>query len=161
LAQASFKSLWLTWGLKSGRQPPKRCSVRLSRLALDSSQNVSLRTFIFAGLLLGIWSAEDQVLAQLADEVTRIYTLRTNSTLKDDCPICARTPIVVPMTGTFRLRFLNQDPLFTRYQVQDISFHAGARTGPEYWVTGSGTYQVGGEVAVSQKLFLDTAVSQD
>ena len=68
-------------------------------------------------------------------------------------------PIVVPMTGTFRLQFLDQNPLVARYQLQDISFHAGTKGGAEYWVTGTGTYQVGGEVAVAQDIFLDLQIA--
>jgi hypothetical protein len=119
---------------------------------------MSLRNLILAGLLAGVWPGTENVLAQLPEEATRIYTLTSGSELTDDCPICDRIPIVVPMTGTFRLRFLDQNPVLTRYQVQNISFHAGAKGGAEYWVSGSGTYQAGGEVAVFQDLFLDVQV---
>ena len=59
------------------------------------------------------------------------------------------------MTGTFELHPLDQNVLFTRFDLLNISFHAGTNPGPEYKVTGSGIYQVGGEVALVQKLFLD------
>lgn len=119
-------------------------------------RSMSLKTLILTGwLLVGVVASSR---AQLPGEATRIYTLQTNSQLTDDCPICDRIPIVVPMTGTFRLRFLDETPLFTRYELQDISFHAGSKGGPEYSVTGSGTYQVGGEVAVVQDLFLDVEI---
>jgi hypothetical protein len=109
---------------------------------------MKLRHLILAGLVLGVWTGTEKTLAQLPDEATRIYTLISGSQLTDDCPICDRMPIVVHMTGTFRLHFLGQGPLFTRYEIQDISFHAGGNGGAEYWVSGLGTYQVGGEVAV-------------
>ena len=53
---------------------------------------------------------------------------------------------------------LDQNPLYTRYELTDIAFHAAAQTGMEYKVTGSGIYQVGGEVAFLQDLFLDVAI---
>ena len=40
-----------------------------------------------------------------ADQVWR-YQLLEGSTFTDDCPICDRIPIVVPMRGTFQLRLL-------------------------------------------------------
>jgi len=114
---------------------------------------------ILAGLLLvGVRAAPENVLAQLPDAATQIYTLITGSELTDDCPICDRIPIVVPMTGTFRLKLLDETPFSTRYEIQDLSFHAGTNGGAEYWVSGSGTYEVGGEVAVAQDLFLDVAI---
>jgi hypothetical protein len=118
---------------------------------------MSLKNLILGGLL-GVWALSEQVSAQLPDGMTRIYTLTNGSELTDDCPICDRIPIVVPMTGTFRLRFLGQGPLFTRYEIQDISFHAGTNGGAEYWVNGLGTYQFGGEVAASQDLFLEVQI---
>ena len=68
-----------------------------------------------------------------------LYQLTEGSQITDDCPICDRLPIVVPMTGTFRLHFLEETPISTRYEIQDISFHAGTKGGAEYWVNGSGT----------------------
>lgn len=119
---------------------------------------MKLRNLIMAGLLWpGVWPVGN-VLAQLPDQATRIYTLISGSQLTDDCPICDRVPTVVPMTGTFRLRFLGQNSVLTYYQLQDISFHALIKGGPEYWVSGSGTYQFGGEVAAAQDLFLDVQI---
>ena len=118
---------------------------------------MSLKNLILAGLL-GVWLVAEQVVAQLPDASTRIYTLISGSELTDDCPICDRIPIVVPMTGTFRLRFLDQNPLLARYLIQDLSLHAGTNGGAEYWVSGNGTYEVGGEVAVAQDVFLDVEI---
>ncbi len=87
------------------------------------------------------------------------YTLLTGSQLVDDCPICGRPTILAPMTGTFDLHLLAQNPLFARFELRNISFHAGTNTGLEYKVTGSGIYQVGGEVAFMQNLFLDVWIN--
>src|SRR5436190_248434 len=109
-------------------------------------------------LMLGIGLATENAFGQLPDESTRIYALLAGSELSDDCPICGRPTIIVPMTGTFRLRFLDRNPLFERYRIEAISFHAASTNGPQYWVSGSGTYQIGGEVAVMQDIFLDVAI---
>jgi hypothetical protein len=114
---------------------------------------MNLRNLVVALLLFGAMSGQAQL-----DPTARIYTLISGSELTDDCPICDRVPIVVPMTGTFRLKFLDQTSIATHFAVQAIAFHAGTNGGAEYWVRGGGTYQVGGEVAVTQDLFLDVQV---
>jgi hypothetical protein len=128
-----------------------------ARFDHDSEPIMKLRALTLTGLFLGIFLAA-RGFAQLPDQATRIYTLISGSQLTDECPICDRMPIFVPMTGTFRLRFLGQGPLFTRYEIQEVSFHAGTNGGPEYWVSGLGTYQIGGEVGVFQDLFLDVQI---
>jgi len=89
----------------------------------------------------------------------QLYTLLSGSQLTDDCPICDRIPIVVPLAGTFGLRMLDQNPLVTRYELLNILFSTSVTSGPQYQVVGTGVYQVGGEVAVSQQLFLNTIIS--
>jgi len=87
----------------------------------------------------------------------QLYTLMSGSQLGDDCPICGRPTIFVPLTGTFTLQIADQTPLATRYQLQNISFRAAS--GPPYQVSGSGIYEVGGEVAVTQQMFLNTEIT--
>ncbi len=118
---------------------------------------MNLGTMVVAGpLLLAVPLATGW--AQLPSESTRIYTLLSGSELTDDCPICDRVTIVVPLTGTFRLQFLEQTPLFTRYEIQDIAFRADTKPSL-YQVTGTGTYEVGDEVAVVQDMFLDVDIT--
>jgi hypothetical protein len=100
------------------------------------------------------------VLCSIAQTTTaQLYTLLSGSQLTDDCPICDRIPIVVPLTGTFGLRRLDQNPISTSYELTNVSFTAGTTSSPQYQVWGTGIYQVGGEVAVSQQLFLNVAIS--
>lgn len=106
-------------------------------------------------LLTGVMAATAAV-AQSTN--AQLYALVTGSQLVDDCPICERPTILAPLTGTFALSLLDQNPLYTRYQLTDISFRAVAQTGMGYKVVGSGVYQIGGEVAISQDLFLDVAI---
>lgn len=82
------------------------------------------------------------------------YLLLDESYLIDDCLICGRPTIQVPMRGTFELQLLENGPLFTRYAVKNISFQAGGR----YKVTGSGTYEFGGEFALMQRMSLQVQI---
>ena len=85
------------------------------------------------------------------------YTLVNGSQLLDDCPICDRATIAVPMRGTFQLRFVQQGPLFFTYALDNISFTATGNAG-SYKITGKGVYQVGGEIATQQSLSLQVQI---
>ena len=89
----------------------------------------------------------------------QIYTLLSGSELSDECLLCGLPPIIVPLAGNFGLQMLDQTPLSTRYALVNISFTSAATSGPQYQVTGSGVYEVGGEVAVKQQMFLNTQIS--
>ncbi len=108
-------------------------------------------------LLAAFPAATCRVVAQT--NAPQEYTLLTGSQLIDDCPICGRPTILAPMRGTFELQLLEQNPLFARFELLNISFNAGTNPGPQYKVTGSGSYQIGGEVALVQNLFLDVWIS--
>ena len=86
------------------------------------------------------------------------YTLLEGSRIVDDCPICDRIPIVLPLRGTFDLRLLAENALFAYYALENISFSAGESGGWHYVVTGRGEFQIGGEVALRQELFLEVEV---
>jgi len=87
-----------------------------------------------------------------------VYTLVNGSQLTEDCPICDRITLPVPMRGTFQLRFLGEGPFFANYAVENISFTAGLPGGQSYKVTGHGTYRIGGEIAVQQDLSLEATI---
>src|SRR2546428_13674911 len=55
------------------------------------------------------------------------YLLLHDSYLLDDCPVCVRISIPVPMRGTFSLRLIDETPISARYGLEDISFTAGDR----------------------------------
>jgi hypothetical protein len=86
------------------------------------------------------------------------YTLLNGSTLTDDCPICGRPSIPLPMQGTFQLRLIQENPLFATYALENIAFDAGPPGGTTYKVRGQGIYQVGGEVGLVQEMFLEAWV---
>lgn len=117
----------------------------------------SLSLFVATMLLWGFPGGTCRVDAQT--NAPQKYTLVAGSQLIDDCPMCGRPPISAAMTGTFDLHLLEQNPLVTRFELLNISFQAGTNTGLEYKVTGSGSYQVGGELALAQHLFLDAWIN--
>src|SRR5262245_51176717 len=95
--------------------------------------------------------------AQSSTNQTWAYTLIEGSYLVDDCLICGRPTIPRPMRGTFNLTLVEANPLFRRYAVRDINFTT--QNDPPYVVTGQGTYQIGGEVALRQEMVLDAQVN--
>jgi len=79
------------------------------------------------------------------------YMLLNGSYLLDDCLLCGRPSMPLPMRGTFSLRLIDANPISARYSVDDIQFKAGDRP---YRVTGSGTFELGGEVAATLQMDL-------
>jgi hypothetical protein len=79
------------------------------------------------------------------------YSLLEGSTLTDDCPACGRPTIILPMRGSFTLRLIQDNGLFATYAMEDISFTARMGSDRTYRVTGNGTLQIGGEVALTQE----------
>lgn len=83
------------------------------------------------------------------------YTLLRSAEFVDDCLVCGRPTIILPLQGSFLLRLIEQNPLFATYAVEEIAFVAGTPPGPYYKITGSGTYRIGGEVALVQTMILE------
>jgi hypothetical protein len=112
----------------------------------------------FSAVLLALSAASDRSSAQTptANRGWR-YQLVEGSTFIDECSFCARPTILHPLRGTFRLVLIEQNPLVSRFELRDIAFVAGANT--NYTMSGQGTYQVGGEVAVHQEMVLQTDVN--
>ena len=116
---------------------------------------------VAAALLASVMLAmSERAVAQpsLTASTNWTYTLLQDSQLTDDCPICDRFTIVAPLRGKFELQLLEDNPLFSRYAVQNISFTAAAPQGGTYRITGHGTYQVGGEVALVQEMSLEVEI---
>ncbi|MFN0129811.1 MAG: hypothetical protein ACKV19_24360 [Verrucomicrobiales bacterium] len=91
--------------------------------------------------------------AQSGSEPWR-YTLIHGASLTDDCPICGRPAIVLPLRGGFDLRRKDENPLFTAYAVENVEWESGYEGGPRYRLRGRGEYVIGGEVAITQQLTL-------
>src|SRR6187549_329563 len=82
------------------------------------------------------------------------YTLLSGSYLQDDCLICGRPTVQEPMTGTFDLRLIASNVRSSRYRIENIHFSAGPSFGRTYTVSGQGSIEIGGEVAVVQNASL-------
>ncbi len=107
------------------------------------------------GLL--VWAATlIPVTAQVASRVA--YTVLEGSYFVDDCPICGRPTILLPMRGTFELVLQQNTAPYTRYAVQTLDFTAGAGTSLEKHITGQGTYTRFEEFAILQDMTLTTQV---
>lgn len=91
---------------------------------------------------------------------SELYVLKTGSTFETGCfPPCL-CPVLVSqsMEGTFRLRRTFFDPLFTYYNVTEVRWAVPNSTS-RISIVGSGTYRVGGELAVQQRMILDLSVN--
>lgn len=97
--------------------------------------------------------------AQIAAETRQPwrYQLINDGYLIDDCPVCGRPSIQEPMRGSFELRLTEINPLFSRYAVVNLNFTAGSTR--SYTIKGSGTFQIGGEVALVQQMELELEIS--
>src|SRR4051812_44752079 len=82
------------------------------------------------------------------------YHLIEGSSLLDECLICDRVSVAIPMRGTFNLRKIAQGPFNTQYALEDIDFKA---TG--YSVRGSGTLIIGGDFAITQTITVDATIT--
>ena len=90
---------------------------------------------------------------------TSTYALLSGSDLTDDCLVCDRLSLPIPLQGTFELLPLDSNPLFTRYQLTNISFRTTGTDGRTYEVKGGSIYHVGGEVALRQDLTLNLQIN--
>jgi len=83
------------------------------------------------------------------------YVLLHDSYLLDDCPVCDRISVPVPMRGTFNLRLIDETPISSRYALEDINFTTGDRP---YLVKGGGTFEISGEIAVTVRMSLELQI---
>lgn len=111
-----------------------------------------------------VMTCSGTVLAQATAPIVT-YRLGPGSTFERGCVApcsCAyRAPI--PIRGTFNLTRQTVGPLYTDYTVTNVAWQmvdttASNAASQTIKITGSGTYRVGGEVAVTQQLMLDLVV---
>jgi hypothetical protein len=65
-----------------------------------------------------------------------------------------------PLSGTFELRRVDENPLYTTYAVEAFAV-AFERAGRTVTIVGTGEYRHGGEVAIQHQLQLDVAIDGD
>jgi hypothetical protein len=78
------------------------------------------------------------------------YQLLEGSFLTDDCLVCDRPSLNIPMRGSFMLHRIEVTPIATRYVIENITFQAGTN----YSFTGSGTYETSGDFVLRQSMTL-------
>lgn len=88
------------------------------------------------------------------------YTLLEGSTLTHTCLICAPPDILYPMRGSFDLVLIEENPVVSRYALTNISFTATSSSVTNI-VTGVGTFQIAGEVALRQEMVLQVEVNSN
>jgi len=87
------------------------------------------------------------------------YRLIEGSTLTDDCTICGRPTIQVPIRGSCWLKPTEHNPLFSNYVVRGLRFRS---TAPHFSYAGQmeGTYRIGGEFALLEQMKLDGSINE-
>jgi len=90
--------------------------------------------------------------------VTTPYSLDVSSRLeRGSVGPCDGPAYFSKLSGSFDLRALPPDPLYSRYSVERLEFLA-SEPSHSLRIVGSGTYRVGGEVEVTQRMTLDLSV---
>lgn len=97
--------------------------------------------------------------AARAEAPSQLYRLSPVSTTERGCFPPCECPghQTVSTRGTLKLTPAGSDPLFTRYTVTEVNWITEI-DGVLTHVTGSGTYRIGGEVALTHQLILDLSL---
>jgi uncharacterized protein (TIGR03382 family) len=95
---------------------------------------------------------------------TTVYALVEGSTFQRGCFDPCECPIgqEQPLSGTFSLTFVSQNPLFADYAMNDVRWKidgSSYATPPNALITGSGTYSIGGEFAIEQQMQADLTIA--
>ncbi|MFO0874535.1 MAG: hypothetical protein U0575_11270 [Phycisphaerales bacterium] len=89
------------------------------------------------------------------------YALNTDAEFSKGCyPPCACPLLFAPLGGTLSLEKTGSNPLFVTYAVEAVAFTV-ALGGTTIDISGKGTYTIGGEVALLQRMELDLVVGDD
>ena len=91
------------------------------------------------------------------------YRLDEGSTFERGCfaPCACPGGPRLPIRGTFRLTPSGSDPLFEYYAVTNVDWTVFQPDGMTLSIVGSGTFEIGGEVAIAEELSLDLLVGSD
>lgn len=114
-------------------------------------------------VLMLVLAASGQASAQTAtDSLPVLYRMDKGSQYQQGCFDPCLCPVMFqePVKGTFVLTPSGVDPLFTNYAVTGINWMV-TLGGTDTFVTGSGTYRIGGEFALEQELTLDLKVGDN
>lgn len=100
-----------------------------------------IRAWIFASLMMVASLAQGP-----ASGRAWRYEALTDTSILDDCPICGRPSIFIPLRGSFSLV---GTATANHYRIENILLVSDLSEAPEYRITGSGTVAVGGGAPVS------------
>jgi len=124
-----------------------------------------MRTHRSAHLIAGLaalgWLLSSPARAQVLDPIE--YGLAKSSAFEYGCFGPCECPVFVsaPLEGRFTFYRTSVDPLFTHYALLNIAWsHTTGDPSPRVVnVNGHGTYDIGGEVALTQRMTLDLLIS--
>lgn len=117
-----------------------------------------LRVTLLLPVFLSLLHANVQAQTPAPGTVWRYQLLEASQSI-DDCPVCDRIPIVLPLRGSFDLRCLYHDPLYSHYALENVTFFTTSTNGLEYKMTGQGLLDIGGQLATRQTVSLDLLIS--
>ncbi len=88
------------------------------------------------------------------------YLLTNGSEMEIGCQDPCACPVFIrgPITGSFTLIEREPDPLFRRFDIEDVEWLI-QDSEPRVRIVGSGSYRLGGEFALEQQLVLDLRVA--
>jgi hypothetical protein len=99
--------------------------------------------------------------AEAGSSVTWPEILTDPSSVQIGCVDRCACPILMrgPLRGGFEISELQPDPLYRNFAITNFDAKVEAQPwGPEMRLTGSGTYRMGGEVALQHQLVLDLSI---
>jgi len=136
-------------------------SPRRSTTARPARLRRAALAFVIAGASLAgaIGTAGAQT---VVGTTAAVYRLDKDSDYEQGCFAPCECPVLIRsgVKGTFLLTPSGFDGLYTNYAVTEINWIVSLN-GSDTFVTGSGTYKVGGEFALQQELTLDLKVGDD
>jgi hypothetical protein len=122
--------------------------VRERNFVLELMKRIPLAVLLGLLFCLGFQDTHAQIPRRTS------YVLLEGSSFLDQCLICGRPDIYLPLRGTFELVLVQPTAPYTKYAIQNINFTAGAGTSMERHLTGDGTYVRFEEFAVLQDMNL-------
>ena len=114
------------------------------------------RHWLAVAATLATLTVSRPALAKVLDPIQ--YSLYSTANLGYGCDGPCACPFVTtgPLSGSFTFYRTSVDPLYTHYELLNILWHYPVSgTGKIATVTGHGTYDIGGEVAIMQRMQLD------
>lgn len=90
-----------------------------------------------------------------------LYSLSPKSTWQQGCfpPCMCPAGVELPIHGTFNLIRLGYSDWYDRYLVTDVDWTVETTDGKALHLTGSGTYMIGGDFVLDQRLILDLSTN--